>query len=85
MEISSRGIIIRHPVFLPQQPIRVVKQPQCKEKVEDASTVESRAIGRFIVRRRRLNNSRPLMPQQGRMHLSREQAIVFRGTTTMGG
>jgi hypothetical protein len=51
-EVSSKGRIIRHLVFLPQQPTRAVKQPQCKEEAKDASIVESRAIGRCIVQRR---------------------------------
>jgi hypothetical protein len=44
-EVSSRGRIIRHLIFLPQQPTRVVKQPYCKEKAKDVSIVESKAIG----------------------------------------
>jgi hypothetical protein len=43
-EVSSRGRISRHLVFLPQQPTRAVKQPQCKE-VEHVFIVESKAIG----------------------------------------
>jgi hypothetical protein len=50
-EVSSRGRISRHLVFLPQQPTRAVKQPQCKEKAEHVSIVESKAIGRCIVQR----------------------------------
>jgi hypothetical protein len=61
-EVSSRGRIIKHLVFLPQQPTRVVKQPLCKEEAKDAFIVKSRAIGQCIVRRRWLNCSRPNAP-----------------------
>jgi hypothetical protein len=44
-EVSSRGRISRHLVFLPQQPNRTVKQPQFKVEAEHVSTVESKAIG----------------------------------------
>jgi hypothetical protein len=43
-EVSSRGRISRHLVFLPQQPNRTVKQPQFKAEVEHVSIVESKAI-----------------------------------------
>jgi hypothetical protein len=80
-EISSRGRIIRHLVFLPQSPIRAVRQTQSKDVVEDASTMASRATKRCIVRRRWFNSSRPPMPQQDRMYHHREQAIVVRRAT----
>jgi hypothetical protein len=63
-EVSSRGRIIRYLVFLPQQPARAVKQPQCKEEAKDASIVESKAIGQCIVKRRQLSSSRPPMPSK---------------------
>jgi hypothetical protein len=44
-EVSSRGRISRHLVFLPQQPNRTVKQHQFKTKAEHVSIVESKAIG----------------------------------------
>jgi hypothetical protein len=44
-EVSFRGKISRHLVFLPKQTSRTVKQPQLKAKIEHVSTVESKAIG----------------------------------------
>src|SRR5688572_16569298 len=44
-EVSSRGRISRHLASPPQQPTRVVKQPQFKAEVEHVSIVESKAIG----------------------------------------
>jgi hypothetical protein len=44
-EVSSRGRISRHLVFLPQQPSRTVKQHQFRVETERVSTVESKAIG----------------------------------------
>jgi hypothetical protein len=44
-EVSSRGRISRHLVFLPQQPSRTVKQHQFKAEADHVSTVESKIIG----------------------------------------
>jgi hypothetical protein len=44
-EVSSRGRISRHHVFLPQRPSRTVKQHQLKAEAGHVSTVESKAIG----------------------------------------
>jgi hypothetical protein len=43
-EVSSRGRISRHLVFLPQQPSRTVKQHQLRVEAGHVSTVESKAI-----------------------------------------
>jgi hypothetical protein len=44
-EVSFRGRISRHFVFLPQQPSRTVRQHQLRLEIEHVSTVESKAIG----------------------------------------
>jgi hypothetical protein len=44
-EVSSRGRISRHLVFLPQQTSRTVNAPQFRVEIERVSTVESKAIG----------------------------------------
>jgi hypothetical protein len=44
-EVSSRGRISRHLVFLPQQTSRTVRQRQLWLETEHVSTVESKAIG----------------------------------------
>jgi hypothetical protein len=44
-EVSSRGRISRHLVFLPQQLSRTIKQHQLRLETEHVSTVESKAIG----------------------------------------
>jgi hypothetical protein len=44
-EVSSRGRISRHLVFLPQQPTRTVKQHPFKAEAEHVSIMESKAIG----------------------------------------
>jgi hypothetical protein len=44
-EVSSRGRISRHLVFLPQRTSRTVKQYQFRVEIEHVSTVESKAIG----------------------------------------
>jgi hypothetical protein len=44
-EVSSRGRISRHLVFLPQQTNRTVKQPRFRVETEHVSTVESKTIG----------------------------------------
>jgi hypothetical protein len=44
-EVSSRGRISRHLVFLPQQTSRTVRQHQLRLETEHVSTVESKAIG----------------------------------------
>jgi hypothetical protein len=75
-ETNTRGRTVKHQAFLPQQLIIMVRQPQCKEEAEDVSIVERKAIGRCIARRRWLSSSQLLMPQQDRMHLSKEQTIA---------
>jgi hypothetical protein len=42
-EVSFRGRISRHFVFLPQQPSRTVRQHQLRSETEHVSTVESNA------------------------------------------
>jgi hypothetical protein len=44
-EASSRGIISRHLVFLPQQTSRTVEQHQFKAEAGHVSIVERKAIG----------------------------------------
>jgi hypothetical protein len=44
-EVSSRGRISRHLIFLPQQLSRTIKQHQLRLETEHVSTVESKAIG----------------------------------------
>jgi hypothetical protein len=44
-EVSSRGRISRHLVFLPQQTSRTVRQRQLRLETEHVSTMESKAIG----------------------------------------
>jgi hypothetical protein len=44
-EVSSRGRISRHLVFLPQQTSRIVRQRQLRLETEPVSTVESKAMG----------------------------------------
>jgi hypothetical protein len=44
-EVSFRGRISRHLVFLPQQTSRTVRQHQLRLETEHVSTVESKAIG----------------------------------------
>jgi hypothetical protein len=44
-EVSSRGRISRHLVFLPQQTSRTVKPHQFRVETERVSTMESKAIG----------------------------------------
>jgi hypothetical protein len=44
-EVSFRGRISRHLVFLPQQPSRTVRQHQLRLETEHVSTVESKATG----------------------------------------
>jgi hypothetical protein len=44
-EVSSRGRISRHLVFLPQQTNRTIKQHQLKVETEHVFAVESKAIG----------------------------------------
>jgi hypothetical protein len=44
-EVSFRGRISRHLVFLPQQTSRTVKQHQLRLETEHVSTVESKATG----------------------------------------
>jgi hypothetical protein len=44
-EVSFRGRISRHLVFLPQRTSRTVKQHQLRLETEHVSTVESKAIG----------------------------------------
>jgi hypothetical protein len=41
-EVSFRGRISRHLVFLPQQTSRTVRQPQLRLETEHASTVKSK-------------------------------------------
>jgi hypothetical protein len=54
----------------------------------DVSTMRNKATGRRIAQRKQLSNSQLPMPQQDRMHLSKEQTTVAnlvpsmeRGTT----
>jgi hypothetical protein len=75
-ETSTRGRTTRHLAFLPQQPIRAIRQPQHKEEAEDVPTVGNKATGRRIGQRKQLNSSQHPVPQQDRMHLSKEQTIV---------
>jgi hypothetical protein len=42
-EVSFKGRISRHFVFLPQQPSRTVRQHQLRSETEHVSTVESKA------------------------------------------
>jgi hypothetical protein len=44
-EVSSRGRISRHLVFLPQQTSRTVRQHQLRLETEHVYTMESKAIG----------------------------------------
>jgi hypothetical protein len=44
-EVSFRGRISSHLVFLPPQPSRTVRQHQLRLEIEHVSTVESKAIG----------------------------------------
>jgi hypothetical protein len=44
-EVSFRGRITRHLVFLPQQTSRTVRQHQLRLETEHVSTVESKATG----------------------------------------
>jgi hypothetical protein len=44
-EVSFRGRISRHLVFLPQRPSRTVRQHQLRLETEHVSTVESKATG----------------------------------------
>jgi hypothetical protein len=44
-EVSSRGRISRHLVFLPQRTSRTVKQHQLRVEAEHVSIVENKAIG----------------------------------------
>jgi hypothetical protein len=44
-EVSSRGRVSRHLVFLPQQLSRTIKQHQLRLETEHVSIVESKAIG----------------------------------------
>jgi hypothetical protein len=44
-EVSPRGRISRHLVFLPQRPSRIVKQHQLRVEAGHVSPVESKAIG----------------------------------------
>jgi hypothetical protein len=44
-EVSSRGRISRHLVFLPQRTSRTVKQHQFRVEIGHVSTLESKAIG----------------------------------------
>jgi hypothetical protein len=44
-EVSSRGRISRHLVFLPQQTSRTIKQHRFRVETERVSTVERKAIG----------------------------------------
>jgi hypothetical protein len=44
-EVSSRGRISRHLIFLPQQTSRTIRQHQLRLETEHVSTVESKAIG----------------------------------------
>jgi hypothetical protein len=44
-EVSSRGRVSRHLVFLPQHPTREVKKHQFRVEAEHVSIVESKAIG----------------------------------------
>jgi hypothetical protein len=44
-EVSSRGRISRHLVFLPQQTSRTIRQHQLRLETRHVSTVESKAIG----------------------------------------
>jgi hypothetical protein len=44
-EVSFRGRISRHLVFLPQQTSRTVRQHQLRLETEHVSTVESKATG----------------------------------------
>jgi hypothetical protein len=46
-EVSSRGRISRHLVFLPQQPTRAVKQHQFRVEAEHVSIVESK--GHWVI------------------------------------
>jgi hypothetical protein len=43
-EVSFRGRISRHLVFLPQQASRAIRQHQLRLEIEPVSTVESKAI-----------------------------------------
>jgi hypothetical protein len=78
---SIRGRTTRHLAFLPQQRIRTTKQPQHKEEVEDASTVESKATGRCNAQRRWRSSRQTPMLQQAKVYLNRQQVIVAMRTT----
>jgi hypothetical protein len=51
-ETNIRGRTVMHLAFLPQQLIRMVRQPQCKEEAEDVSTVENKATRCRIAQRK---------------------------------
>jgi hypothetical protein len=68
-ETNTRARTVRHLAFQPQQLIRIVRQPQCKE---DVSIMENKATRHRIAQRKQLNNSQLLMSQQDRMHPSKE-------------
>ena len=55
-EISTNARTTRHIAFLPQQPIRSIRQRQRKEEVVDVSAVGNRVTGRIIAQRRQLNH-----------------------------
>jgi hypothetical protein len=44
-EVSFRGRISKHLVFLPQQPSKAIRQHQLRLETEHVSTVESKATG----------------------------------------
>jgi hypothetical protein len=56
-EINTSVRATRHPVFLPQQPSRTIKQRQRKEEFVCVSTVGNKATGRIIAQRKQLSSS----------------------------
>jgi hypothetical protein len=75
----------RQPVFLPQQPIKTIKQRQLKEEVVHVSTVVNKAIGRITAQRKQLSNSQLPMPQLDRMQCSKEATTVGNLVPSMEG
>jgi hypothetical protein len=82
-EVSSRGRISRHLVFLPQRTSRTVKPHQFRAETKHVSTVESKVIG-CNARRRQPSSSQAPTPQQSRMCLSLEQATALSHAIIMG-
>jgi hypothetical protein len=82
-ETSTRDRTTRHLSFPLQQPIRIVRQPQHKEEAKDVSTMENKATRRCNAQRKVAQLQSAAMPQQDRMHLSKEQTTVDSSAPSM--